>query len=381
MTRLELWGQGVLLASLGLPVLWLLARGDDTEPASRHRRLVLALGFANLLLLAPQLWARVPGVGGRPAEALQAFVTAAPSGQVEAERPPSVLSVLALVWLLCSAVVLLRTVIAAWRLRRLIKNATPLALPQTPPVLESSEITVPCVASAWNPVILLPRGLRARLTEAQFDCVLAHERHHVARRDPEWALLVALLRVPLTMHPVTRRLLADLSLAREEAVDALIAHEDATAYASALVEVAAHASVGSGFPDAVFMSAHALSRRVDMLMNPRPLRSARLTPVLVAALLLGTLAISASPAKAAEPKFTTDAVVLAPMAPISVRVGTDTILSFPGVVHSQIGDPRLADVCTLTEGRIHVNGLALGSTTLTIWTEKGDVTYPIWIDL
>jgi BlaR1 peptidase M56/Pilus formation protein N terminal region len=240
---------------------------------------------------------------------------------------------------------------------------------------------VPCVAPAWSPVILLPRGLRARLTEAQFDCVLAHERHHVARRDPAWALLVALLRVPLAIHPVTRRLLADLSLAREEAVDALIAHEDATTYASALVEVAAQASVGSGFPDAVFMGAHALSRRVDLLMNPRPLRSARLTPVLVAALLLGALSISASPAKAAEPEFTTDAVVLSPMAPISVRVGTDTVLSFPGVIHSQIGDEKLADVCTLTEGRIHVNGLALGSTTLTIWTEKGNVTYPIWIDL
>jgi len=128
------------------------------------------------------------------------------------------------------------------------------------------------------------------------------------------------------------------------------------------------------------MSAHALSRRVDMLMNPRPLRRARLAPMLGAAVLLGAFAISASPVNAAEPKVSATPV-LSPMAPLSVRVGTDTIFSFPGVTHSQIGDEKLADACTLADGRVHVNALALGSTTLTVWTDRGTFTYPVRIDL
>lgn len=99
---------------------------------------------------------------------------------------------------------------------------------------------------------------------------------------------------------------------------------------------------------------------------------------LTASILLGSLALSASPVNAAEPWWPEAA---SPMAPIVLRVGTDTILAFPGVTKSQVGDEKLGEACTMKDDRVHVNALALGSTTLTIWTSKGKVIYSVLITL
>ncbi len=388
MTTLELVGEGVLLASLSLPILWLLAR-TESEAASRHRRLVLALGCANALIFAPLLWAQVPDVGGRPAAIVQAMIAPAPTAVVT-ERPLSALSILAIVWSCISMLALGRTVVDAVKLRALIKRARP----AHDNVLESEEITVPCATSiGGRPVILIPRGLRERLNDQAFACVLTHEKHHLDRKDETWALFVAIMRAPFAFHPLTTKLIADISLAREEAVDALVACSDAHTYASALLEVASLANHRPGPAGAVSMGAHALQKRVAMLTNPQKRSPAKLLPLLAATVVLAAVGMIASPARAAMVRADTgENAMLDPywptnvsegpsaMSPIILRVGTSTILAFPGIKHSEIGDPRLAESCVQDNGTMHITGNTWGTTTLTVFTDKGSVTYPLIID-
>lgn len=388
MTTLELVGEGVLLASLSLPILWLLAR-TESEAASRHRRLVFALGCANALLLAPLLWAQVPDVGGRPAAIVQSLIVPTPI-TVVTERPVSALSILAMVWSCFSVLALGRTLLDALKLRALIKRARLLH----DNVLESDELTVPCATSIGGaPVILIPSGLRERLNDEAFACVLNHEKHHLARKDETWALFVALLRAPFAFHPLTTKLIADISLAREEAVDALVACSDAHTYASALLEVASLANHRPGPAGAVSMGAHALQKRVAMLTNPQKRSPARLLPLFAATAVLAAVGMIASPAKAAMVRADTgENAMLDPywptnvsagpsaMAPIKLRTGVSTTLSFPGIKHSEIGDPRLAESCVRDDGTMHITGNTWGETTLTVFTDKGSVTYPLIID-
>jgi hypothetical protein len=353
--------------------------------------MVLALGCANALIFAPLLWAQVPDVGGRPAAIVQAMIAPATTAVVT-ERPLSPLSILAIVWSCISLLALGRTVVDAVKLRALIKRARPVH----DNVLESEEITVPCATSiGGRPVILIPRGLRERLNDEAFACVLAHEKHHLDRKDETWALFVALLRAPFAFHPLTTKLIADISLAREEAVDALVACSDAHTYASALLEVASLANHRPGPAGAVYMGAHALQKRVAMLTNPQKRSPAKLLPLLGATIALAAVGMTASPASAAMPRADTAENALLDQSwpasvseecpkvttPFTLRVGVDTTLPLKGVKHTEFLNPDLAEGCVGRDGTVHVTGRTWGSTLITVWSDDGSVaSYPISFD-
>jgi hypothetical protein len=61
---------------------------------------------------------------------------------------------------------------------------------------------------------------------------------HLARGDHRWACFVALARLAFPLHPSARWLASEIALAREQAVDAVVAAPDSHAYASLLVDVA-----------------------------------------------------------------------------------------------------------------------------------------------
>lgn len=75
------------------------------------------------------------------------------------------------------------------------------------------------VSLGWlRPTVVVSTGLIERLTPAQLDVVLMHERAHAVRRD---ALVLTVARVVTAVHlpHVRRRILADLALACEQACD------------------------------------------------------------------------------------------------------------------------------------------------------------------
>jgi Zn-dependent protease with chaperone function len=81
------------------------------------------------------------------------------------------------------------------------------------------------VAAGWvRPTVLVSTALVDRLSPAQLEIVVAHERAHVARRD---ALVVAAARILALAHlpSVRRELLAELTLACELACDEAAAAE------------------------------------------------------------------------------------------------------------------------------------------------------------
>jgi bla regulator protein BlaR1 len=165
----------------------------------------------------------------------------------------------------------------------------------------------PGVFGILRPVLLLPRGLEARLSAEQLAAVLAHERCHMRRRDNLWSALHMLVETLFWFHPLVwwigGRLVAERERACDEAV--LDAGGDRAAYAGGLLAVCRF-YVESPLRCAAGVGGGGLSRRVREVLDGRHRRrlSRRLRWALAAVgalALLGPLAAGmlAAPAAAA----------------------------------------------------------------------------------
>jgi hypothetical protein len=299
-------GSGVVLAWIALPLLALVARrGDRCDAASAHRACVWALVLGASLLAMP--FARA-GADSGPALAIPGWL----EHLVGLARGPHVktrlgafspLALAAMAWLAMVGVGLLRSFVQVARLRRICSGAVPapadivariaqlaqaLGIP-CPPVLVSSECSIPFAAGVLRPVIVLPRGVVDSFAQDALELVALHELTHIARGDLRAGALVDLARLLLSPHPSARRLALDACLAREQAVDACVAAEAPIAYARVLVDVAHHARFGERMRRAVCMHDSDLARRIDAMGDERPRQRASLAP-----LIATTLAIAGS---------------------------------------------------------------------------------------
>jgi beta-lactamase regulating signal transducer with metallopeptidase domain len=149
--------------------------------------------FSWLVSLGAQFeWRAAPAIA-RPAAAFVMEEVFAPSMLIAApetvtQQTPILPWLLAGVWVLGSAAVLFWWW-RQWRpLRAVLRTATPVALAdeynvEGLPVLASSSAFEPGVIGIRRPVLLLPTGLLERLTPAQMNALVAHERCHVRCRD------------------------------------------------------------------------------------------------------------------------------------------------------------------------------------------------------
>lgn len=107
----------------------------------------------------------------------------------------------------------------AWWLLQSCKEVLGLETPVA--ILESSAVRSPCLLGIWCPRLVLPKGLRSDLSEAELRLVFLHELAHLRRRDLVLNWLLAAVEVIHWFNPlvwfVTRQLRAD----REEDCDAL----------------------------------------------------------------------------------------------------------------------------------------------------------------
>jgi len=90
-----------------------------------------------------------------------------------------------------------------------------------------------------DPVIVLPRGIEAKLTPAELDAVLAHEACHGAHRDNLWAAMHMLVEALFWFHPLVWWLGARLNHERERACDEAVLARGLAAdvYAESILKV------------------------------------------------------------------------------------------------------------------------------------------------
>ena len=106
-------------------------------------------------------------------------------------------------------------------------------------VMSSPSTLEPGVVGVWRPVLLLPDGLADRLTPAQLNALIAHERCHVRCHDNLAAAVHMLVEALFWFHPlvwwIERRMIDERERACDEAV--LRAGNDPDEYAAGILTV------------------------------------------------------------------------------------------------------------------------------------------------
>lgn len=140
----------------------------------------------------------------------------------------------------CGALLLLaRWARSWWEIHVAVRTASPLMLVDEVRVLSAGMRLEPGVFGIFRPVLLLPEGIRERLTAAQLDAILTHELCHLRRRDNLTAMLQMMVEVVFWFYPVVwwlrNRLIEERERACDEAV--LASSRDALVYAEGIVNV------------------------------------------------------------------------------------------------------------------------------------------------
>ena len=342
-------GLGALLASVALPLLaWLARSRVRTEPASVHRAQLAALGGGLWLLLVPSFWWLVPDAfrPRAPYYALELHTTIVRLANDDALHEQglaaslSLASLLGACWLLAVALAALRVARGWLALRSVVASAgaAPQALTalleeraselqvRAPELRIAQSCAIPFVFGLVRPVLVLPHELASTLDSAALALVLEHELEHVRRGDLRASALISALQVALGGHPTAQRLAREAMLAREVAVDARVSRSDPRAYASLLVDIAAHAQLGERLA-ATAIDDTALARRIALIAEPGPSHARSSAHVHLAAALIAVLACYARGVVDGSP------LEARPVAPLAHGFGVERGLTIAGVAH------------------------------------------------
>lgn len=175
---------------------------------------------------------------------------------------------------------LVRWAAMAWRTRRTVaqwmRSARPLTLEGVgiPASVIDSAFPVVAVVGAFRPRLIVARSVLDACPAPELDAVLAHERHHVARRDNLRRAVLAAVPDLLSWFPLSTRIADGWREASEDAADDAAERTGAAGrlgLASALVRVARlappDAAVPAG-PVSMLLAADCLERRVRRLLAP-----------------------------------------------------------------------------------------------------------------
>ena len=136
------------------------------------------------------------------------------------------------------------TVIFAWSrkwltIKALVRTAELITAGDNTRVLSSGSLGEPAVFGILRPVLILPEGIRARLSTKQLDAVIAHEFAHLRRRDNLTMAFHMFVEAIFWFHPlvwwIEKRLVEERELACDEAV--LQGGNEPEAYAEGILNV------------------------------------------------------------------------------------------------------------------------------------------------
>jgi uncharacterized protein (TIGR03435 family) len=143
------------------------------------------------------------------------------------------------VWF-CGFAVALLCWFRSWRrLRAIRRTATPIPSDLPVQLMSSPTCLEPGLFGVLNPVLLIPEGIRSRLTPSQFDAILAHELCHARRRDNLTGAIHLVVETIFWFHPVVWWIGKRLVEERERACDEQVLSRtgDPAAYAEGILTV------------------------------------------------------------------------------------------------------------------------------------------------
>jgi beta-lactamase regulating signal transducer with metallopeptidase domain len=183
------------------------------------------------------------------------------------------------------------------RMGKVLRHARALSFHAPLPVMESKSCQEPGLVGIWRPVLLLPQGISARLSEREMAAVLAHEITHWRRRDNLTASVHLLVQALFWFHPLVWWLGARLMQERERACDEYVveAGNDPQIYAEGILKVCKF-YLQSPPAFAAGLSGADLRKRVEMIMADR--RAAPLSAAKKALLFIAALSTIATPVAA-----------------------------------------------------------------------------------
>jgi len=153
------------------------------------------------------------------------------------------------------------------------------------PILESDFVSVPTVAGWFKPVVLLPKGILAKIDRPMLDALVAHEFAHIRRHDSVVTLFQTVVENLLFFHPamwwVTKNVCAEREACRDD--DAVAMCGDTLVYVRALSRAE---QFRSSLP-VIALSSSPLLHRIRRLTEMRISR-----PNHVAAFSIALLAVS-----------------------------------------------------------------------------------------
>ncbi len=125
----------------------------------------------------------------------------------------------------------------------------------------------PGIFGIVSPVLLWPRGLSERLTDAQLTAIVSHEIGHVRRRDNLSAFVHAMVQAIFWFHPVVWWIGARLMEERERACDEhVLQHGDGPEYAESILKTCRF-SIEAAMPCVAGVTGADLTRRIDAIVR------------------------------------------------------------------------------------------------------------------
>jgi bla regulator protein BlaR1 len=296
MTAASLLIKVTIVVVLALAGAWWMRR---SRAAARHA--LLAAGFAALLVLpaasmlsptvaVPMAIASIASIESTPIEPItgdQEAVRAAAAVSIttgtatSAFSWPSLTTILLDIWIVGSAVLLLRMIAGLGQLRSLRRTALPWrdgsvlvaslaaehGMRRRTDVLVHESLTGPMTCGVLRPAILFPADA-AEWSDEDVRRALVHELEHVSRLD--W-LTQAIARVVLAcywFHPMVWLAWRQLTVEAERACDdAVLRRSEATAYADQLVGLAKRLSASAAQPQLAMASRDDLTTRVRAVLD------------------------------------------------------------------------------------------------------------------
>ena len=296
-------------STLVIGVVWLMTLALRGNRADVRHRLWLAASvkflvpFSWFVSLGAQLeWRTAPSIAQPAATFVMEEILAPPVIATVASTPAAHTTsawpwMLAFIWVVGFAGVLFWW----WRQWRLVQaalgQAKLIALESAYDVagltvMSSAWTFEPGVVGFWRPVLLLPEGLADRLTPAQLNAVIAHERCHIGRHDNLAATVHMVVEAIFWFHPlvwwIERRMLDERERACDEAV--LGAGNDPDEYVAGILSVCKF-SLRAPLACVSGVSGAELRTRIEsivrMELGKRMTFTRRVAVALVAAVLLG----------------------------------------------------------------------------------------------
>ena len=162
-------------------------------------------------------------------------------------------------------------------------------------VRRSPDVMVPIALGIFRPLVLLPEGMPS--TPRLLAAVIGHELAHIRRRDPLWQLVLQVVSLPISFHPVIAVLRRGVHSTRERACDEEVVPALASprVYAGMLLELAGWSLAARRPVHALAaVDGSALETRIALLLDEHPRRRATLARVIVLLAILAFSAVTAS---------------------------------------------------------------------------------------